>query len=209
MPDYDMTMILVTHNAFRRDLGRLTDAAARAENGDPRRNGAVLVGWRTLQSLLQSHHVGEDRSMWPRMRNGLRDRTDELAVLNAMEEEHERIDPLLKAVDTAFAKQASDPARLTAAVGEFTQEVSDHLAHEENEAFPLVRASMSARDWNRVVSEMRGGLAALRAAPEFFPWLLEDAKPEDRDAVLTRVPPPLRLLYEKVWLPRYTRRTRW
>jgi hemerythrin-like domain-containing protein len=209
---YDMNMILITHQAFRRDLRRLAAAAERL-NGDPRRRHAVALGWKTLQELLHSHHVGEDTSMWPRMRTGLSAHPDDLAVLDAMEDEHRQIEPLMAAVDKAL-REALDGAAdgtepLAAAAEEFADAIIAHLQHEERAAFPLVRVAMTPDEWSRSRAEMRGGLAALRAAPEFFPWLLDEAAPADRDAVLSRMPPPLRLLYRRVWLPRYQKQPRW
>ncbi|MFA1538346.1 hemerythrin domain-containing protein [Actinomadura monticuli] len=209
----DMTMMLVTHNAFRRDLGHLTDAAERLDAGDAGdlgRREAVGLGWATLKAMLISHHEGEDRYMWPRMRAGLHGRADDLAVLDAMEAEHDRIDPLVAAVDDALARSGENGTRLAAAAGEFRAELDRHLKHEEEEALPLVAVAMSPRAWDRCLADMRGnGLAALRSAPEFFPWLLGEASAADRAAVLRRVPPPVRLLFQKVWLPRYTRQPRW
>ncbi|GLW63923.1 hypothetical protein Arub01_21670 [Actinomadura rubrobrunea] len=208
--ELDMTLMLVTHNAFRRDLGHLADAAERLDVGDERARARVRAGWETLKSMLVSHHVGEDRSMWPRMRAGLRGRDDDLAVLDAMQAEHDRIDPLLAAVDDALARPGPDNTRLAAAAEEFRAELDRHLKHEEEDALPLVGAAMSAAEWERCLAEMRGGgLAALRHAPEFFPWLIGEADPADRAAVLRRVPPPVRLLFHKVWLPRYSRQPRW
>ncbi|GAA1774730.1 hemerythrin domain-containing protein [Actinomadura chokoriensis] len=208
--EHDMTMMLVTHNALRRDLGHLSDAAARLDAGGGGRREAVRVGWATLKSMLISHHEGEDRHMWPRMRTGLHGRADDLAVLDAMEAEHDRIDPLVAAVDDALARSGENGTRLAAAAEEFRAELDRHLEHEEEDALPLVATAMSPRDWDRCLADMRGGgLAALRHAPEFFPWLLGEASGADRAAVLRNVPPPVRLLYQKVWLPRYTRQPRW
>ncbi|MFB4306699.1 hemerythrin domain-containing protein [Actinomadura sp. GTD37] len=206
----DMTMMLVTHNAFRRDLRHLAGAAERLDSGDAGGREAVGLGWATLKAMLISHHEGEDRYMWPRMRTGLHGRADDLAVLDAMEAEHDRIDPLVAAVDDALARSGENGTRLAAAAEEFRAELDRHLKHEEEDALPLVAAAMTPREWDRCLAEMRGnGLAALRSAPEFFPWLIGDASAADRAAVLRRVPPPVRLLFQKVWLPRYTRQPRW
>jgi hemerythrin-like domain-containing protein len=208
--DYDMTMMQVTHNALRRDLRHLADAAEKYDPGDARGRAALRLGWDTLKEMLTSHHLGEDRHMWPRMKTGLRGRPDDLAVLAAMEEEHDRIDPLIEAVDSALADPHGDAAALANAASTFGDEVSAHLEHEERDALPLVRVAMTAAAWDKTMVEMRGnGLAALRSAPEFFPWLLGEADPADRSAVLSRVPPPVRLLYSRVWLPRYERQPRW
>jgi iron-sulfur cluster repair protein YtfE (RIC family) len=208
--NYDMTIILVTHNAFRRDMRYLAAAADKLNVDDSRGRGRVRVGWNLLKAMLLAHHEGEDRHMWPRMHAGLRGRQDELAVLDAMREEHDRIDPLVRAVDEALARPNGAADRMPEAAAEFCAELDHHLTHEEQAALPLVQIAMSDPEWEKCLAEMRGsGLTALRAAPEFFPWLIGEADPADREAVLNRVPPPVRLLFQKVWLPRYARQPRW
>ena len=49
----------------------------------------------------------------------------------------------------------------------------------------------------------------LAVGAEFFAWMLDGAPPERVAAVLTELPPPLRLLYRVVWKPRYTRVSQW
>jgi hypothetical protein len=53
-------------------------------------------------------------STWPRMRARLADRPDDLALLQAMEDEHARIDPLIAAVDGALADHGDGHRRLGA-----------------------------------------------------------------------------------------------
>ena len=59
----DFTMMYVTHDAFRRDLGRFTAAAAAgtAPAWGPR-------GWENFKAQLLLHHSVEDTDLWPRVR---------------------------------------------------------------------------------------------------------------------------------------------
>jgi Hemerythrin HHE cation binding domain len=54
----------------------------------------VLAGWELFKTELHIHHTAEDQDLWPRMRTHLADRPDQLALLQAMQDEHGRIDPL-------------------------------------------------------------------------------------------------------------------
>ncbi len=100
-----MSLLVAFHDAFRRDPGHLARTASRrpAELDDPARHTAVQAGWELFKTQLHIHHTGEDHDLWPRMRTHLANHPDELALLQAMQDEHARIDPLLDAVEGAFA----------------------------------------------------------------------------------------------------------
>src|SRR6266545_800638 len=100
-----VSLLVAFHDAFRRDLGHLARTASRrpAELDDPARHTAVQAGWELFKTQLHIHHTGEDHDLWPRMRTHLANHPDELALLQAMQDEHARIDPLLDAVEGAFA----------------------------------------------------------------------------------------------------------
>src|SRR5881394_1749001 len=91
----DFTVMYATHDAFRRDLERLEAAAAAGKAGTPE----VRAGWESFKSQLIVHHTVEDAYLWPRLRSAVAGRPDDLALLDDMEAEHARIDPLLAAVE--------------------------------------------------------------------------------------------------------------
>jgi hypothetical protein len=206
----DMTMMLVVHDAFRRDLGHLARAAARrpVDLDDPARHTAVLAGWEMFRTQLHLHHTGEDRRLWPRMRDHLADRPDEMAVLQAMQDEHARIDPLLAAVDGDLADRDRGHARLGERVEALATELSGHLAHEERDALPLLDRVLPAAEWQRFAAGERRA-RGIRGAAQLFPWLLDGASTEQTRAVLREFPPPLRVVYRRIWQPRYARHDHW
>jgi len=102
--DADLTIMLGAHEAFRRDLARLARAAAFADLPDPARRAAVQAGWEVFKRQLHLHHTAEDTIIWPALRDRLGHSAHALSVLDAMEDEHKAIDPLLVAVDEAFGE---------------------------------------------------------------------------------------------------------
>jgi hypothetical protein len=108
--DADLTIMLAAHDAFRRDLTRLARAAASADLSDPARRQSVATGWELFKRELHIHHTAEDELIWPALRPRLIHSEHAQSVLDAMEEEHERIDPLLAAVDAAFTQRDGVPA---------------------------------------------------------------------------------------------------
>src|SRR4051794_40303337 len=93
----DFTMMYAAHDAFQRDLRRLNAVAGTGRIADP----AVRAGWETFKNQLHIHHTVEDAALWPPLRRKVAG-PGEVAILDAMEAEHGRIDPLLSRVDASF-----------------------------------------------------------------------------------------------------------
>jgi Hemerythrin HHE cation binding domain len=204
----DLTMMLVMHGAFRRDLGHLARAASRYRSDDPARHTALLAGWQLFKSALIFHHAGEDADLWPRMHTHLADRPDDLALLQAMEDEHACIDPLLDAVEVALADHGHGHRRLGDAIDALAGGLSQHLAHEERDTLPLLSHTLTPAEWQGFVADQRRK-SGIRGAAQLFPWLLDEVSPEQARAVLSQLPAPIRVVYRRIWQPRYARRAHW
>ncbi|WP_131736967.1 hemerythrin domain-containing protein [Actinomadura roseirufa] len=195
----DTTMMYAVHDAFQRDLERLTAMArSGAASGE-----ALQVGWARFQKFLHIHHTAEDTHLWP----VLRDKAADTDVLDRMEAEHAELTALLDAVDTAVSSGASADHLLRHAE-RLTDALAAHCEHEEEFALPLAGALLTVREWDAFGGEQRRRLGPSGAAT-FFPWLLDGADDSVRRKVLGHVPPPVRLIYRAVWRPRYLRAPRW
>jgi hypothetical protein len=213
--DADLTIMIAAHNAFRRDLTRLARTAASANVADPAKRQSVAAGWDLFKRQLHMHHTAEDEIIWPTLRPRLARSQAALSVLDAMEEEHERIDPLLAAVDAAFAQHDATPGgdlpgedRLADVIDVLTSTLTGHLAHEERDGLPLIGAALTAAEWRSVGFKM-ARTNGLSSGGEMFAWILDGAGREDAAASLGKLPPPMRLLYRAVWKPRFDRTPRW
>jgi len=210
----DLTIMLAAHDAFRRDLTRLTRLArtATAANlSDPARRQSVAAGWDLFKHELHLHHTAEDEVIWPALRPRLAHSEHALSVLDAMEEEHGRIDPLLAAVDDAFAQRREDS--LADVIDALVTTLTGHLAHEERDGLPLIGVALTAAEWRNVGFKIarRNGLSE---GGEMFAWMLDGADGDPTAsttaaATLRTLPPPLRLLYRAVWKPRFNKTPRW
>ena len=202
----DLTIMLGAHAAFRRDLVRLARAAAFADLPDPARHASVRAGWETFKRQLHLHHTAEDAIVWPALRQRLAHSEHAQSVLDAMEAEHAQIDPLLAAVDDAFA----DAGRrsLGDRVGSLTTSLTAHLTHEERDGLPLIGVALTAAEWRGVGLRIarRSGLSD---AGEMFAWIADGADPDQAAAAIGTLPPPARLIYQAIWKPRYRRTPRW
>jgi len=231
--DADLTIMLAAHDAFRRDLTRLVRSAAAADLSDPARRRSVAAGWDLFKHELHLHHTAEDEVIWPVLRPRLAHSEHALSVLDAMEEEHERIDPLLAAVDAAFTQRREDS--LADVIDALVTTLTGHLAHEERDGLPLIGVALTAAEWRGVGFKIarRNGLSE---GGEMFAWMLDGAADSSRGdpatdggrgdpatdssrgdpatattaaATLRTLPPPLRLLYRAVWKPRFNKTPRW
>lgn len=197
----DFTLMYATHDAFRRDLARLTTALQAGLTGEP----AVRAGWATLKNQLHVHHTAEDAFLWPPLLAKVT-KPGETAVLEAMEAEHARLDPLLARVDASM----TSPGRqdLEASADELADALAAHMEHEEAEALPLVEAHLGVDGW-AAFKKAAGRSQGLRGGAEYFPWMLDGATTDIATRILKNLPPPARLLYRAVWRPRYRRTPHW
>jgi hypothetical protein len=94
----DTTMMSVVHDALRRDLARTTAALAESPPPDAERRVAIgrHVTW--MMDFLHHHHDGEDRGLWPlvRQRNPAAGE-----LLDGMEADHRHLVPLIPKVSEA------------------------------------------------------------------------------------------------------------
>lgn len=131
------TMLMMSHHAFRRDLGRFARALDLVAAGDSTRVEALREEWKNFHAALHGHHHIEDTAMFP----GMREQNAELGkCIDGLAADHRKIDPLLEQGDRAFAQLPSaGPA--AALVGELRGLLEPHLATEEAELIPHLRAA--------------------------------------------------------------------
>jgi iron-sulfur cluster repair protein YtfE (RIC family) len=197
----DFTMMYVTHDAFRRDLGRLQTAATAGTAQAP----GVRSGWENFKAQLLLHHSVEDSDLWPRVRRAAAGRPSGLAMLAEMAAEHAQIDPLLAAVDDALAHS---PGGLAAAITGLASALEWHLKHEEDAALPLIQSVCTPADWRAFAGAMRRA-QGIKGAARYVPWILDGMAPEEQRRFLAALPAPVRVISRILWEPRYRQRGLW
>lgn len=129
------TAFLMSHHAFRRDLGCFSRALAGLTASDMARVEALRQEWKSFHGALHGHHEMEDTRVFPHLRG----QHPELgAAIDRLSSEHQLIDPLLARGDQAFGEALRlDEAR--AVVAELSSLLAAHLAYEEAEVVPHLR----------------------------------------------------------------------
>ncbi|MBO3749414.1 hemerythrin domain-containing protein [Streptosporangiaceae bacterium NEAU-GS5] len=156
----DFSIMYAAHDAFRRDLRKLT------EEWDQGR-------WEQFKRQLLIHHQAEDELVWPLMRGRVAGDAAGVALIDEMEAEHAQIDPLLEAADVTTLRALLD----------------HHLQHEETMALPLIDKALDPAEWtafSMALRDRQGGPPEWRA---FFLWLLEDAPSQTKDNIRGVLPP--------------------
>lgn len=103
-----MPMYLM-HHAFRRDLAAFAVAVATTGVNDRRRWRRLGRRWDSFARILHLHHQGEDDVLWPLLLGKVDAAGDATgrATLEAMEAEHDEIDPLLAGCAAGLAALAA------------------------------------------------------------------------------------------------------
>ena len=197
-PQVDFTMMYVAHDAFGRDLRRFASAAAQHRAETP----GALATWAMFKKQLHVHHSAEDASLWPKLRAAV-SAPEDVAVLDAMQAEHAQIDPRLESVDVALANH--DGIGLIDGIHALAEGLADHMRHEEDAALPLVERHLGRDGWNAFGAEVRRAAGGIRAGAQYLPWVLDEASDATTAKVLRLLPPPVRVLYRRVWAPKYRR----
>ena len=185
------------HDALRRDLDQLIHTTAS--------RAAIRARWIVFRDQLTFHLAAEHAAMWPQVRAELTGDPHGQALLEAMEDERRLIGPLQAVTDDAFTMDA-DPERLRQLLTRLRTRLTSHLAHEEAEVLPLISQTLSQGQVGAIARAIRGG-RSLRHAAATVPWALASATPDVRTQVLGGLPVSARLMYHRIWLPRYSRHT--
>ena len=197
-----MDAMYVMHHAFRRDLADFAAAAVATPVDDRETWRALADRWADFAEILHDHHTGEDDGVWP----FLTERADAAGreTLEAMEAEHDEIDPLLEACAAGFdrlAATADEDARAALAVRLVAarESLGRHLAHEETEAIALIQQLMTPEEWHRIDEEFFKKRLSLRDFARLVPWAAYGLSDAARRQAFAEVGKPFEVLW---WLTR-------
>lgn len=192
----DVKLFLLAHRTFRREFARLAVAAAKAPEYSPRK-GAIEAQIATMVRSLHHHHHGEDARIWPLLRR--RDPAAAL-VLDALEAEHQEIDPLIAAIsDTGTLLRVR-----AIALEQLSAHLNRHLDHEEESALPLIYRHYSAAEWD---ADGKQHLRQSRAELPMFVCIMLDHMDEQEIAgAIAAAPKVMGWLYRISWRRAYAKR---
>jgi hemerythrin-like domain-containing protein len=131
------TAVMMSHHGFRRDIPRFGAAMEALAGGGAGNLDALRDEWRSFRATLHGHHYAEDTGIFP---NLAREHEALRPTLERLTEDHRRIDPLLERGDGAFADLPRTVATAAEVIAELGALLEPHLATEEAEVIPHLRA---------------------------------------------------------------------
>ncbi|WP_040794461.1 hemerythrin domain-containing protein [Nocardia higoensis] len=192
----DTAEMVMVHNAFRRHLSALPDLVAQVDAADTTRARRLVDFMKELVSGLHHHHTGEDELMWPIL---LERAPGDAALIERMEEQHERIAGLMKRADReaeAFAETADTVARdhFAATLRLLSVALDEHLDEEERRILPVVEEVMTVAEWEHLAENGRAHMSKERQLV-FLGYILHGAPAADGKKFLSVMPLPARLAW--------------
>ena len=174
------TMLMMSHHGLRRDLAQFAIALRRVTDGNAPNVAALQDEWRNYRNTLHGHHSMEDARIFPQLRS---EHASVAPVIDRLASEHRRIDPVLEHGDRAFAELPASLARAVAVVCELRALLEPHLATEEAQMIPFLRA---AREFQAPTSN-----AELALYADGFAWSSHGVAPEVLEQVYALLPEQL------------------
>jgi hemerythrin-like domain-containing protein len=196
----DTSAMPTIHTYFRREL-RLAGGLVRGiPVGDRHRAGVVVDHLDLLRRTLHHHHTIEDELLWPVLLERV---PEELApIVHLMESQHERVDVLLTAVDTALPalRDADDPAlrdEVADTLDTLYVHLVEHLDAEEERLLPIAARCLTQAQWDALGEAGRAGGSG-REGLLVLGMFQHDGDPTDFAKMLAHAPAPLRWLLPKL-----------
>jgi len=209
----DTRMMGIVHEALRRDLRR-TRAVVASEARPPRAQRVAVADhllW--MMTFLHDHHRGEDEGLYPAVRER---NPGAAALLDRMDADHRAIAPAIEGLEAAAlgyraSGEDDSPRRLLIALDDLEAVLLPHLRQEEDEAVPVVSATLSDAELRAIEQEHFVGKRSFTALGDEGHWLLDDLAPELREVVTGTVPPIPRFVLLHGFARRYRRQSaaRW
>jgi len=167
------------HNAFRRDMAAIDQAAlalaggqSAKEDADP---AATFERYRFFNEILVWHADGEEAAIFPALEQVAPD------VAEAYLRDHRRLDTAYEQLERAVsAADALQTARATAA---FRFHLETHLAKEDAHLYRLVAERVPVPDQDRAVGVLASKVPGERF-PEVVAWLFPLLTANDRERMI-------------------------
>jgi hemerythrin-like domain-containing protein len=186
--------MVMVHGGFRREFGLMPELLRNASDGDLERAGVVADHIELISTLLEHHHGGEDRVIWPR----LLERCPEeiLPLVHSMEKQHERIAALNGELAKGLAvwRVDADAASRDAVIDVLSRllpALREHLAAEEDYVLPLIEKHLTGEEWDAMVAE-GAGVFPPEKRPVLFGIMMYEGDPAAVREALDKMPDEVR-----------------
>jgi hemerythrin-like domain-containing protein len=178
------------HTTIRRHFGLMPGLVRSVATDDVKRAAFVADHVVLVCGLVRRHHAGEDKCIWPPLRQRCPEECTPL--LDLMEKQHNVIHERVQQIETAqqeWRHAASAQARdgLAGAIERFLPVAIEHLALEEEGVVPLIEKYVTQSEYARVAQEHAADIPPDKL-PTLFGMFMYEADPAIVDRVVAEMP---------------------
>ena len=189
-PLADARDMFAAHTMFRREFGLMPGLVRAVAVGDTQRSAQVADHIVVVSGVLNHHHSGEDKYIWPRLRERCPD--DCAPLVDVMEDQHHAIhNGLLQVAQAgqAWRDSAAADARdaLAGAIDRLLPVMNEHLALEEDRVVPLIEKFVTQAEYGRVAQE-QGAEVPPDKLPAVFGMFMYEGDPAAIDLAVADMP---------------------
>lgn len=190
----DTRDMVVVHTALLRELRLAPGVVRRSDPGDKRQTRLIAGHLMFVNDLLEHHHAGEDRLLWPLLRERLPNELN--PVLELMAVQHGKVHEAAAAASAAVAEWRNRPASasrdaLAERLAELHVVLEEHLDAEERQVLPLAAAHLSPAEWKAIGAAGAAGIPKPKLFTVFGMFGYE-GEPEVVASMLQEAPAPVR-----------------
>jgi hypothetical protein len=190
--------MFAAHAMFRREFGLMPGLVRAVTPGDKQRATLVAEHIALVSGVLSQHHVGQDRHIWPRLRERCPQQCGPL--VDVMEDQRHTIHTCLLQVSKAlppWRDSASARARgaLAGAIDRLITVITEHLVLEEERVVPLIVKYITGAEYavpaREHAAHIPPGIPPGKL-PAILGMIMYDGDPEVSDMILAEMPVEVR-----------------
>ncbi|HEY7916584.1 MAG TPA: hemerythrin domain-containing protein [Acidimicrobiales bacterium] len=191
----DTSDMHAVHQVFRSSLASAPQFIGSAERDDGRR-ALIANYYANLMAFLEVHHEGEEALVFPLLMDRAPDRRE---IVERAAGQHTEIVGLIDGAKEGVGSWEAEGDARAPGVERSLQDLNTalcaHLDQEEEEILPLAGEHLTAEEWGKLPGHSLGGFEGDKV------WLImglvrEHFTPEQRDAMMNGMPPPVRQMWE-------------
>ena len=206
-PGIDTHEMVLIHRVIRREFGQLP-RLFRSAAGNRARSKIIGAHAREMLDFLHTHHSGEDELLFPLLRERA---TLDPELMDRMDAQHAQVNDAVTALAAQLpawtaSADAARGERMAALINATMPALIDHLAEEEEKLLPIVSATLTQSEWDKLGKH---GMSAIPLARRLviLGHITEETDDAERQRFLRVVPAPARLAYKLIGHRRFTRET--
>lgn len=194
-----LLIFLLFHKAIRKELDALHRLAMAFATGELTDIGPLLERYHFLRSIYKHHSNAEDEVIFP----ALDIRVKNVARTYSLEHKGESnlFDNLFRLLSSKTQNDESFPRELASCTGALQTSVSQHMAKEEEQVFPLLVEKFLPEEQASLVWQFLCSIPVNMMA-EFLPWLSSSISPDeyqDLRKCLNKIIPEEKLLQQVIF----------